>query len=95
MASGVPDVSAAWVHAALNTKTAEAVLRVIESSGLYEACFLESGEGAALLDGLESASRDSEVEGLLELRHVNLLFREVWVLSNHASWVELGSTSGV
>ena len=39
----------------LKNKTAEAVL-------LDEACFFESGVCAALLDGLQGASRDNEVK---------------------------------
>jgi hypothetical protein len=51
--------------------------------------------GAALGDSLPSLGREGESEGLLQFRHINALLLEVWVLANHASRVELGSTSSV
>lgn len=50
---------------------------------------------AALGDGLDSTSREGKSDGLLELRHVDALLLEVWVLPHHAGGVELGSASPV
>lgn len=62
---------------------------------LYNPCFLESGVGAVLLDGLQSASRDVEDKSLLEFRNVDTLLLEVRVLSNSTARIELRCSSAV
>ena len=50
---------------------------------------------ATLVDGLDSASGESEGDRLLEFWYVNTLLLQVGVLPHHASRVELGGTSPV
>lgn len=51
--------------------------------------------GTALVDGLDTASRKDEGDSFLEFRNVDAFLLEVWILTNHAGRVELGSTSSV
>ncbi len=66
-----------------------------ESQILNKAGFLESLVSSALVDSLDSFCRKSESDGFLELRNVDALFLEVWVLALCTSRVELGSTGPV
>lgn len=50
---------------------------------------------APLVDGLDSLGGENQSDGFLELRHINALFLEIWVLPNHPCRVELGSTGPV
>ena len=50
---------------------------------------------AALLDGFDSSSGESEGESLLQLWHVDALLLQVGILPDLAGRVELGSTSSV
>ena len=49
----------------------------------------------AFVDGLDSLCRKGESESFLQFRHINALFLEVRILSDHTCRVELGSTSSV
>lgn len=62
---------------------------------LYDAGFLKSSEGAFLLDGAKSASRDRQNDRLLEFWDVNTLLLEVWIASDVSGRIELGCTSSV
>ena len=48
-----------------------------------------------LLDSLKGSCGDNEVEAFLELRNINLLLLEVWILSYCSTRVVLSSTSVV
>lgn len=49
----------------------------------------------ALSNGFPTFGGEGEGESLLELWNINTLLLKVRVLSNHASWIKLGSTSSV
>mgnify|MGYP001594451439 CR=1 FL=1 len=51
--------------------------------------------GATLVDGFDSTGREDKSDSFLELWHINALLLEVDVFADHASRVELGSTSPV
>ena len=65
------------------------------SGGLDDACLLESGECAVLLDGLDGLGRDVQAHALVELRNEDRLLLEVRLAALLASRVELGSTRPV
>lgn len=60
-----------------------------------DACFLEGGVCAELVDGLEAVGRYIEYECFLEFRHKNALLLKVWILADHAGRIELRSTGTV
>ncbi len=51
--------------------------------------------GTTFVNGLNSASGESERDSFLELGYVNAFFLEVGVLANKASGVKLGSPGSV
>lgn len=62
---------------------------------LNNSCFLQSSEGAMLLDGLQSSCRNSEIESFLQFRNIYPLLLEIGILSDHPSRIKLSSTSPV
>ena len=50
---------------------------------------------AALIDGFNSASGESQSNSLLQFWDVNALFLEVGILLNHPGRVELGSPGSI
>ena len=51
--------------------------------------------GAALVDGFNCSSGESESDSFFEFRHINVLFLEIRIFTLHPRWVELGSASSV
>lgn len=68
---------------------------LICGEGLYQPCFLEGRIGAVLLDGFESASRNSNYHELFKLGNVNSLFLQIRIFPHHAGRIVLGCASAV
>ena len=51
--------------------------------------------GAALVDGFNCSSGESESDSFFEFRHINALFLEIGIFALHPCGVELGSAGPV
>lgn len=67
----------------------------LELEDLNESCFLEGDEGAALLHGLESLSRNCYADLLAEFRNEKGLRLKVNLTAALARRIEFGSTNTV
>ena len=50
---------------------------------------------AALVDGFNCSSGESESDSFFQFGHINALFLEIGIFALHPRWVELGSAGPV